>query len=672
MNRLTHYWLAGLVFCISGLVVPLFAQQQSAVAPVVQIGSLFVDDQLSGSCFYVDKRGIVATSFSNVWQGNNAWVQFPNGEKCRVLGFVAATKGKDIALLKIAKNGKDFLDEVALQLDPDADPKLDAELLLGGGPRSQPIAGNYVYPKVNRRLLGQEYLLGRSRIPSTDIGRDPDTRWIWSSISRHIGCNGGPVFDQRGKVVGMLSAALEPASIVYSAIHIEHIVSLIPADEAKPKSLKILSNWEDSIPNNHQAIQLKSTAEEANSLGGVLQRNLSLSDRLIDLERRITQAEQENENAGKLLVVRQARNLALLADGEKVQLELSLFKPEQPYRETYTEEYTVTEYVVEKDTRRETGPDGKSRNVTTEKRVPKEVTKTRTATRTKYRFSKRQIDAMTPLRVKLSELQNEAQHNANDISFDEMIRKPFLEQVLRRLEDEYFYMADPLELRNKEEKQNFEAELTRAIDEGGAGGMVYLSRAVARTALGDYDGAQSDLNEANEVDSKYRALVQALVSRLSLLKGDLANAGSASRVLSRLKTELETDPRLAILATRIDIDKKDYDAAVKHLEIASRLSPDEIEIRHGLAWLLISASTVNAKRAIQEANAVVRMSAGRDWSSIAALAAAYSHGGKDEQAIRSLDAAMELAPRHALKVCEKWRNQLDQKLPMKQEWSKMR
>ena len=664
MNRLTHYWLAGLVFCISGLVVPLFAQQQSAVAPVVQIGSLFVDDQLSGSCFYVDKRGIVATSFSNVWQGNNAWVQFPNGEKCRVLGFVAASKGKDIALLKIAKNGKDFLDEVALQLDPDADPKLDAELLLGGGPRSQPIAGNYVYPKVNRRLLGQEYLLGLSRIPSTDIGRDPDTRWIWSSISRHIGCNGGPVFDKRGKVVGMLSAALEPASIVYSAIHIEHIVSLIPADEAKPKSLKILSNWEDSVPNIDHTLQLELTAEEANSLGGVLQRRLSLPDRLIDLERRIIQAEQENENAAKLLVERQARNLDLLSEIEKVQQQINSFVPEESYEERYTD----TEYVTEKVTRRERGSDGEFRDVETTKRVPRKVTRYRT----KFRHSRRQILAMAPLKTKVLELQTEAQHNTNAVAFGEMIRQPFLEQMLRRLDDEYFYMADPLELRSKEEKQNFEVELTRAIDEGGAGGMVYLSRAVARTALGDYDGAQSDLNEANEVDSKYRALVQILESRLSLLKGDPANNGSTSSVLSRLKSELDTDPRLAMLAARIEIDKKDYDAAVKHLEIASRLLPDEIEIRHGLAWLLLSATTINAKRAIQEATTVVRMSAGRDWSSIAALAAAYSHGGKDEQAMRSLDAAIELAPRHALKVCEKWRNQLDQKLPMKQEWAKMR
>ncbi len=56
---------------------------------------------------------------------------------------------------------------------------------------------------------------------------------------------------------------------------------------------------------------------------------------------------------------------------------------------------------------------------------------------------------------------------------------------------------------------------------------------------------------------------------------------------------------------------------------------------------------------------------------MAALAAAYSHGGKNEQAIRSLDAAMELVPRHAFYVSEKWRDQLDQKLPMKQEWSRM-
>jgi tetratricopeptide (TPR) repeat protein len=612
----------------------------------------------------------VATSFSNVWQGNNAWVQFangdkfPNGDKFRVLGFVAANKGKDIVLLKIAKNGKNFLDGVALQLDTNADPKIDAELLLGGGPQSQPIAGNYVYPKVNRRLLGQEYLLGLTRISSTDIGRDPNTRWIWSSISRHISCNGGPVFDKRGKVVGMLSAALEPGMIVYSAIHIEHVVSLIPADEVKPKSIKLLPNWEDSVPNIDHTLQLEPTAEEANSLGGVLQRRLSLPDRLIDLERRIIQAEQENENAAKLLVERQARNLDLLAEIEKVQQQINGFVPEESYQEKYTE----TEYVTEKVTKRERGSDGKSREVETTERVPRKVTKYRT----KYRHSQRQILAMSPLKTKVLELQTETQHNTNAIAFDEMIRQPFLQQLLRRLEDEYFYMADPLELQNKEEKQGFEAELTRAIDEGGAGGMVYLSRAVARIALRDYDGAQSDLNETNEVDSKYQGLVQTLELRLSLLKGDPANNGSTSRVLSRLKSELDTDPRLAILAARIEIDKKDYDAAVKHLEIASRLSPDEIEIRHGLAWLLLSATTVNAKRAIQEATALVRMSAGRDWSSIAALAAAYSHGGKNEQAIRSLDAALELAPRHALKVCEKWRNQLDQKLPMKQEWSKMR
>lgn len=668
MNRLKHFFVTGLVFFLCGMVGRVFALPQSAVAPVTQIGSLFVDDQLAGSCFYVDKRGIVATSFSNVCQGNNAWVLFPTGDRFRVLGFVAASKGKDIVLLRIAKNGKNSLDKEALQLDPVADVKVDDALLLGGGPQSKPILGNSVFPKVKRRLFGEEYVLGLSGIPSTDIGRDPDTRWIWSSISRHISCNGGPVFDQRGKVVGMLSAALEPTSIVYSAIHIEHVVNLIPADEVKPKSLKLLSNWADSVPNIDNAMQPKQTEEEASSLGGVLRRRLSLSDRLIDLKRRTIQAEQENEEAGKLLVERQARNLALLADGEKVQLELSLFKPEQPYQETYTEKYTVTEYVVEKDTRRETGPDGKSRNVTTEKRVPKEVTKTRTKTRTKYRFSKRQIDAMAPLRMKLSELQNEAQHNANDISFDEMIRKPFLEQVLRRLEDEYFYLADPLELRDKAEKQNFESELTRSIDEGGAGGMLYFSRAIVRTALSDYDGAQFDLNETNEVDSKYRSLIQVLEARVIQLKGGNLTNGSATRVVNRMKSELETDSRLGVLAARVELDSKDYEAAIEHLERASKLSPDESEIRHGLAWMLMTASTNNAQRALRETLTLVRMTAGRDWSSMAALAAAYSHGGKYDMAIRSLDAAIKIAPRHALNVCEKWREQLLQMLPIKPEW----
>ncbi len=668
MNHFKLNLILGLVLHLFGITDQCsLAQPPQLRAHAIKVGSLFVNNRPAGSCFYVDPRGYIATSFWNVCEADDAAVLFNNGSRFKVTGVIAASKGKDIAILKIvAKTKNDSLSNDALTLDTEADPKIDDGTFPWGGPNSLPATGNVSLPKVKRRLLGEEYLLGLPRAPSSDIGCDPDTRWIWLSLFRHLSCNGGPVFDRNGKVVAMLSAALDPGSKVitdptanvYSAVHIQHVSNLIPADDVKPKSLKSLQDWVDPIP-SIDAIKpvQKPTLEEEQSLGSALRRDLSIPGRLADLQRRITQVEQENAEAGKLLVRRQSNNLELLAKIEKVENQLASIRPEESYQETYTE----TVYETETKTERERGPDGKYRDVKTRVRVPREVTKKRT----KYRFSSSQIAFMGSLRMQISELQINVQDNRNEFAFDTNVRVPFVTQIQRHLEDECFFLADPLGLQGKPAQQSLEAELTRTIDEGGAGGIIYLARAMTRIAQSDLGGAEFDLKETSEVDTKYRMLVQGLEARIHFLKGEKA---SGARILKDLTTDFESDARVWMMAARIDMDSKNYSAAVRHLEQAAKLAPHEIEIKHGLAWMLLSVPSVNAKRATNAATDVVRMTAGRDWSALASLSAAYSHSQKSELAIDALETAIRIAPPSALETCEKWRSKLNMQQTIVPEW----
>jgi tetratricopeptide (TPR) repeat protein len=608
MNRLKHFVFSGLVFCLFGTSRPVFAQQ--LVPPAAKVGSLLVDNVLAGSCFFIDTRGYVATSFSNLMDANSAWVQFANGSKCQVLGVVAACKGKDIAILRIAKTGSDSFFDVPLELDISADPKLDEPFFLWGGPRSVPMVRTLMPPKVKRTLLGEEYILGLPTPSSSGIGCDPDSRWIWLSLSGHISFNGGPLFDQRGAVVGMLSASLQPGfvsisdskAIVYSAIHIEHVKRLVPVDNPKLKSLTLLSTWMDDIPGIDTPLPNEMPHEETSSLGGVLRRQLPLANRFIDLRRRVMQMEQEIESAGKKKEERQNDNLEKLAEIEKLQ---------ESKRRTNIEQTVL-------------------------------------------------------------QLQSQIQTNQNDSRFDDVIRTPFLERLASRLEEEYFYLCDPLEFRNKSDKKNLEEELTQVIDEGGAGGVVYLARAIARVALGDLVGAERDLEETDEVDAKFQTITRLLKVRISLLKKDTISVQSRKNAvdvaISSLKKELESDARLQVLAARMAMDSNDIPSAQQHLEQAAKLAPDEIEIKHALTWVLLGVPKVNAKRVTQEAIRLVQKTSGRDWSSMAALAAAYSHGEKKERAVQAIDAAIRIAPPHAIKSCESMRNQLHQDLPIKTVW----
>jgi tetratricopeptide (TPR) repeat protein len=240
-----------------------------------------------------------------------------------------------------------------------------------------------------------------------------------------------------------------------------------------------------------------------------------------------------------------------------------------------------------------------------------------------------------------------------------------LAQVRQHIDFESFCFADLLGMRCRGEQKLLEEQFTNVIEEGGAAGIVYLSRAICRINLGDLENAKFDLNETTEADPSLRRMAGALEERISLLDGSkLSNA----KLLKEFTDESELDPRIWMLAARLEMDSKDYPAALRHLEKAALLAPHEVEIQLGLAWLSLSASKVNINQSVEAATKVVRMTAGRDWFAIACLAAAYSHDPKSTLAMDTLEAAIRIAPAHALERCERWRSSLNANEAIKPDW----
>ncbi len=53
-----------------------------------------------------------------------------------------------------------------------------------------------------------------------------------------------------GHVVGMMSLGPFRQRQIYSALHIQHVLDVIPKDDVKPKPIKLLKTWVDPLPSS--------------------------------------------------------------------------------------------------------------------------------------------------------------------------------------------------------------------------------------------------------------------------------------------------------------------------------------------------------------------------------------------------------------------------------------
>ncbi len=168
-----------------------------------------------GSAFLIDAKGYLVTN-AHVLKGSNAVVSDNNGREYSAK-IVHVDRKKDLAILKIE----------------DADfnaPKALPYILKRGTADLAEELFTLGYPKNNEIVYSRGYM-------SAKTGFDGDTATCQISLSANPGNSGGPVFNNKGEIIGVLSAKEAKAEGVVFAIKTAEVFNLI--DELKTTDTSI-------------------------------------------------------------------------------------------------------------------------------------------------------------------------------------------------------------------------------------------------------------------------------------------------------------------------------------------------------------------------------------------------------------------------------------------------
>lgn len=157
-----------------------------------------------GSAFLIDNKGYLITS-AHVLKGTGAVVVDNDGKEYNTI-IVHVDHGKDLAILRIKDvdfNAVNTLPYSLKQKNPD----LGEEIFTMGYPR-------------NEVTYNSGYI-------SAKTGYDGDTSSFQLSLPANPGNSGGPVFNKKGEVIGLLSTRQAKAEGVVFAIRSEEILQAI-------------------------------------------------------------------------------------------------------------------------------------------------------------------------------------------------------------------------------------------------------------------------------------------------------------------------------------------------------------------------------------------------------------------------------------------------------------
>lgn len=201
---------------------PFAGRQDSVEQAVVQVFSQVVrfdwlepystSDQFEtrGSGFFIDARGSIITNAHVVDQAQSIWIQIPAfGQKIFFVDLVGFCPERDMALLRLSEDDKNFIDSVIGSIpflplgDSDLLKRTDPVLVFG-----YPL-GQYRVKSSTGVVSGWESAGGRS--------------WIQITAPINPGNSGGPLVDNRGNVVGIAVSAVFSSQNVGYAIPINEL-----------------------------------------------------------------------------------------------------------------------------------------------------------------------------------------------------------------------------------------------------------------------------------------------------------------------------------------------------------------------------------------------------------------------------------------------------------------
>lgn len=184
-----------------------------------------------GSGFVLDASGLIATSYHVVADATAVRVRFKNGAAYDVAGYAAVDTDLDLAILKLRELPPQIH---ALELASTGDPPRLSEVVAIGHPQGvefSPFDG-----KVSRVLTTSQLPAGSQRFLRQLISGRADHRWIQHTAGISEGNSGGPLLDDRGRVLGVNTWVDRQARFGY-ALQVSHLVELrseIESDRVEP------------------------------------------------------------------------------------------------------------------------------------------------------------------------------------------------------------------------------------------------------------------------------------------------------------------------------------------------------------------------------------------------------------------------------------------------------
>jgi|ADGO01.1.fsa_nt_gi serine protease Do len=165
------------------------------------------DPKLGGTGFLIDGKGYLVTSAHVVVNADSVYVQNVKGDYYKA-STIYINKQSDIAILKIEDNRFQFVKSLPYSISKN-NSDLGEEIFTLGYPRSN---AEIVY---NRGYL------------SAGTGYNGDTLAYQIAISANPGNSGGPIFNEAGDVIGVLSGKQESAEGVFFSSRSKNIYTAL-------------------------------------------------------------------------------------------------------------------------------------------------------------------------------------------------------------------------------------------------------------------------------------------------------------------------------------------------------------------------------------------------------------------------------------------------------------
>ena len=214
----------------------------------------------------------------------------------------------------------------------------------------------------------------------------------------------------------------------------------------------------------------------------------------------------------------------------------------------------------------------------------------------------------------------------------------------------------------KGDSQRAFADYTSAIEHNQQNAAAWNNRSVLQAERGDIEQAMRDVETALRLSPEYP---EAYNNRGVTWR----QLGEFEKAIADYDEAIRLSPNYAAAYGNRGYARKqlgNYEEALKDYTVAIHLAPDQPTPHNDLAWLLATCPEEKFRdgmRAVEHAKRAVELTGGKDWNTLDTLAAAHAAKGEFDEAVATVETAIELAPEEARAGLEERRQLYASKKP---------